>query len=280
LEQKGVLMKEQTKFEHEKVNDFNKNAKNDTAQNEKTSDELNADLMEINQNGEKSVKTNCVSDTQIHDGDSGTKNSAVSTIAKIGVLTALSYILYMFVKFPLPFLFPSFLDIQISDLPALLGGFAMGPIPACAIIVIKCLLKMPFTTTACVGEIGDIIIGIAFVLPAALYYKKHKNKKGAFIGILIGAVSCAVSAVIVNRFILIPFYVTMMFGGNWDILLNMVKPLYPTVTVQNFYAYYLGFGIAPFNILRCVISGGLAFLIYKPLSKALHWEYVRKNKSE
>ncbi|HPG91972.1 MAG TPA: hypothetical protein PK675_01010, partial [Clostridia bacterium] len=106
------------------------------------------------------------------------------------------------------------------------------------------------------------------------------NKKGALIGILIGAATCAISAVVVNRFILIPFYVTIMFGGNWEILLNMVKPLYPAVTVQNFYAYYLGLGIAPFNVLRCVISGGLAFLIYKPLSRALHWEYIKKNERE
>lgn len=71
--------------------------------------------------------------------------TAALTLAKLAILSAISYILYMFVKFPLPMLFPSFLDLQISDLPALIGGFAMGPWYGCIIIVVKCLLKMPFT---------------------------------------------------------------------------------------------------------------------------------------
>ena len=78
------------------------------------------------------------------------KKQAFSTkdLAKIAILSALAYILYMFVKFPLPFIFPAFLDIQFSDLPALIGGFAMGPWAGCLIVVVKCLLKMPFSTTA------------------------------------------------------------------------------------------------------------------------------------
>ena len=63
-------------------------------------------------------------------------------MAVMAVLTAISYILYMFVKFPLPF-FPPWLDVQISDLPALLGGFAINPLASVIIVVVKCLLKMP-----------------------------------------------------------------------------------------------------------------------------------------
>ena len=69
------------------------------------------------------------------------------TLAKVAVLSALSFVLYMWVKFPLPMLFPSFLDIQVSELPALIGGFSMGPLAGCVVIVIKCLIKMPFSTT-------------------------------------------------------------------------------------------------------------------------------------
>lgn len=197
---------------------------------------------------------------------------AASNAAKIAVLTAVSYILYMFVKFPLPFLFPSFLDIQISDLPALLGGFAMGPVSGCLIIVFKCLLKMPFSTTACVGELGDILIGIAFVLPAALIYRFFKNKKGAFWGIILGIAVSAVSALLVNRFLLIPFYLLELYEGNWETFLGMFRILYSEITSETFYAYYLPLAVVPFNILRGAICGGLTFLVYKPLSRALHWE--------
>ena len=123
---------------------------------------------------------------------------SAKNIAKIAVLTAVAYVLYMFVKFPLPMLFPAFLDIQFSDLPALIGGFAMGPWAGCLIVIIKCLLKMPFSSTACVGEIADIIMGVAFVLPAAILYKKAKSKKSAFVGVIIGAVCCVVASVLAN----------------------------------------------------------------------------------
>lgn len=230
-----------------------------------TNDEESKDNLTVND--EESKETSSVTKTAVK----SRKTFAAATVAKIAVLTAISYILYMFVKFPIAVLFPSFLEIQISDLPALLGGFSMGPIAGCAIVVIKCLLKMPFTHTGTVGEIGDIIIGIAFILPASLIYRRHKNKKGAFIGLIFGTISCTIFAVIANRFLLIPFYINI-FPNGWDDLINMVNGLYSGITIDTFYGYYLGFGIVPFNILRCALTGVLTFLVYKPLSKALHWE--------
>ena len=67
------------------------------------------------------------------------KNPRFSTayITKMAILTAISFLLYAFGKFNLPFMFPQFLEIQISELPALLAGFSMGPISACVVIVLK-----------------------------------------------------------------------------------------------------------------------------------------------
>lgn len=199
-----------------------------------------------------------------------TANVTTKNLAKIAILSALSFVLYMWVKFPLPMLFPSFLDVQFSELPALLGGFAMGPIAGCTIVVIKCLIKMPFTSTACVGELSDILLGIAIVLPASLIYKKFKNKKGALIGLLAGVGCNVVMAIFVNWLVLIPAYVQLFFNGNWDILLNIVRPLYADVTLQNFYTYYLFLGVAPFNILRLSVTALLTFLLYKRVSPVLH----------
>ncbi len=190
-------------------------------------------------------------------------------IAIIAVLTAISYVLYMFVKFPMPFIFPSFLDIQFSELPALIGGFALGPISGCIIIVARALLKLPFSGTAGVGELGDMILGIAIVLPASLIYRRNKTMKGALMGLLVGMACCVIAAVIINRFLLIPFYVKAMFNNNWMPLIGMTKSLFPNITPDNFYSYYLPLTVVPFNILRCIISGGLTFLVYKKLSKLI-----------
>ncbi len=195
------------------------------------------------------------------------------SMAVMGILTAISYILYLFVKFPLPFIFPAFLDIQISEMPALLGGFALGPIQGAIIVVVKCLLKMPFSSTACVGELGDIIIGVAFVVPASIIYHLHKSKRNAVLGLVIGSLCSVLAALASNTWLLIPFYANA-FG--MDAIIGMVASLYDGVTTETFMSYYLPLAVVPFNILRTTICALIAYYTYKPLSKALHWEFSKK----
>lgn len=192
------------------------------------------------------------------------------TIVQLAVFTALSYILYMFVKVPLPMMFPSFLEIQISEVPGLLAGFMMGPAYGAVVILIKCILKLPFSHTVGVGELADLLIGLAFVLPAAFIYKRKRTKKGALIGLGAGLAASTAMAVVANGAMLIPFYVNVSFGGNWEILLDMMRGLFPQITVSSFYAYYLPLSVLPFNLLRGILSALVCFLLYKSLEKALN----------
>jgi riboflavin transporter FmnP len=191
-----------------------------------------------------------------------TKNMAI-----IATLSSVSFILYLFVKFPLPFLFPGFLDMQFSDLPALLGGFSLGPSAGAIIIIVKCLLKMPFSSTACVGELADAIIGLANVVPAAIFYKKRKTKKSAILAMIIGTVSAMFFALLANRFILIPFF-KKAYG--MDAILKMVSSIYPNANAQNFYSYYLPLAVLPFNALRCIVCAIITYYTYKPLFKIIN----------
>lgn len=206
------------------------------------------------------------------------KNARFTTayIAKVAILTAISFILYAFAKFPLPFMFPGFLEIQISELPALLAGFSMGPVSACIVIVLKCLFKLAMSHTGNVGELTDILLGISFVLPASVIYQLHKDKKHALIGLAVGSAILTVLSLVVNRFISIPFY-AKLYG--FDAVVGMVSSLYENVTVDNFYTYYLLIGVLPFNILRCIIVSGLTFVLYKRLSKILHWDGSKMKKT-
>lgn len=206
------------------------------------------------------------------------KNARFTTayIAKVAILTAISFILYAFAKFPLPFMFPGFLEIQISELPALLAGFSMGPVSACIVIVLKCLFKLAMSHTGNVGELTDILLGISFVLPASVIYQLHKDKKHALIGLAVGSAILTVLSLVVNRFISIPFY-AKIYG--FDAVVGMVSSLYENVTVDNFYTYYLLIGVLPFNILRCIIVSGLTFVLYKRLSKILHWDGSKMKKT-
>ncbi len=194
------------------------------------------------------------------------KRITSSLIAKIAILSAVGYILYLFVKFPLPF-FPAFLDMQFSDLTGLIGGFMLGPIPGCTIILIKGILKLPFTGTACVGELADVLIGIAFVLPASLLYRKRKTLKRALLGLAVGMACSVVMSMLMNWLVLIPFYLQMMFGGNWEPLLGMCRVLNENISVENFYEIYIFAGVLPFNLLRCTVTSVLTYLVYKPLHR-------------
>lgn len=228
----------------------------------------------------ESVEINAFSKQGIKDTFSKFKNPKFSSayIAKIAILTAVSFLLYAFGKFNLPFMFPQFLEIQISELPALLAGFSMGPVSACIVIVLKCLFKFPMTSTAYVGESTDILLGIALVLPASIIYTLHKDRKHAFIGLCVGGALFSALSVLVNRFISIPFFVQFYFEGNFQVLVEMLTPLYKNMTADTFYTYYLFIGVLPFNLLRCIIVGGLTFVLYKRLSKILHWDGTRMKK--
>ena len=216
------------------------------------------------QNAEKAVQK----ETKSHFFSAG-------NLAVMAILSAISFVLYAFCKFNLPFIFPQFLEIQISDLPALLGGFALGPVAGCIIIVVKCCLKMPMTSTGCVGELADIIVGIAFVLPAALIYKRNKSRKGALIGLLVGMLSAVSVSLLANWLVLIPFY-TKAYG--MEAVVGMMQALYPEITADTLYNYYLPLAVLPFNMLRCLVCAVITYFVYKPLSKALHWEIKHKNK--
>lgn len=197
------------------------------------------------------------------------KYFTASRVSKIAIFSALSFVLYMFPKFPLPMLFPSFLEINFSDIPMLIGGFALGPVSGAIIVFVRYLLKLPFSHTATVGELADLLIGLGFVIPASIYYKKHHNKKGAVISLIIGSICSTVMGILSNWLITIPFYVNAMFKGNWDILLNMCSIL-GNITKENFFKLYLFGAVLPFNLLRCLIAGLLTFVLYKRTSTLIN----------
>ena len=201
-------------------------------------------------------------------------------ITKIAMFTAISFILYMFVKFSLPFMFPSFLEIQFSELPAILGGYCLGPVAGVLIIVFKTLLKFPFTSTAFVGEITDMVLGIAYVLPASIIYCLKKSRKNALIGLGVGVLAASGVAILLNRFVSVPFYVEYFFGGNFEIIVNICRPLYKNVTKDSFYRYYLMAAVLPFNLLRLLLVSTITFIVYKPLAKAMRWEIKLSKKKQ
>lgn len=196
-------------------------------------------------------------------------------MTKIAIFSALSTILYFFPKFPLPFLFPSFLDIQFSNLPAILGSFVLGPIGGSLIIIIRTLIKLPFSSTACVGELADLLIGLATVLTSSIIYKKLKTKKGGIIALCFGILAWVIMAIIANYTFLIDFYAKFYADmGGMDMIISVCQKVLPNINRDNFMFYYILGAVIPFNLLLSTIVSIVTFLVYKRVSVLFKKDFV------
>lgn len=191
-------------------------------------------------------------------------------IVMIALFGALAGVLHIF-KFPLSF-FPNWLEFDFSDIPLFIGTFALGPVSGCIIVVVRQLVKLVSigTENMFVGELANLLVGWAFVIPAGIIYSRLRTKKGALVALCVGAAASVAVAIIANRLILIPFYVNIMFGGSFEPLLGMIRPLFPAITAETFYRYYLWLSVLPFNAVRCLIAGCVCFILYKHISRLLN----------
>lgn len=190
-------------------------------------------------------------------------NFRVRDIAKISLLSAIAFLLMVFVEFPLP-LFPAFLKFDLSDLPALIGGFAMGPVTGIIIEFIKNLLHFFFnSTTGGIGNLANFIVGIGFVVPAAMVYSARRSRKGALIGMAVGTVVMTLLASLANYYILIPLYAKVY---SMDAILNMMAQANKAIVDIKTYIVY---AVIPFNILKAVVVSAITLFIYKKVSPIL-----------
>ena len=186
------------------------------------------------------------------------KTINVRYMTMTAMLSAVAFVL-MFLEFNVPFM-PSFIKMDLSELPALIGAFAMGPASGVIICLIKNLLHLLMSTTGGVGELSNFILGALFVIPAGLMYKKKKGRKSALIGSLIGAVVMAVVSVFSNYFIVYPVYTAFM---PMDTIISMYQAILPSA--DTLLKCLVIFNM-PFTFVKGLINVIIIFLIYKHIS--------------
>ena len=190
------------------------------------------------------------------------RNLAI-TVAIGGLLAAVASLL-RFVEAPLP-IFPAFLKIDFSNIPALLGGFAMGPWVGLAVLLIKNIVYLPFSGTGGIGEIADFIVSASLVLPAAWVYRYNKTFKGALLGMVLGTVAMtALAGPLMNYYVLIPLYSQFM---PIDQILKMAAAANPNI--DSVWTYIL-YAVVPFNLFKSLVVCIVTYMLYKPLSPILH----------
>lgn len=193
---------------------------------------------------------------------------SVKQMSMVAIMSAITVILYYFVKFNLPF-FPPWLDIQVSEIPAMITGFAYGPFAGCMVILVRFVLKLPATITGGVGELADLVLGVVVVGLSSIIYRKNKTLKGAFLGTGVGIFSALVLSCFINWLVLIPAYIYIA-GFPLEALVGMMNSYLPfEVTADNFMLTYIFIGVLPFNLFRFILVFIFTFLLYKSTHRLL-----------
>lgn len=200
---------------------------------------------------------------------SGQGHKQVSPVKRMvicAMMGAIAGILMVF-EFPIPFLAPSFYQLDFSELPALIAAFAMGPVAGVAVEVVKVLLKLLIkgTSTAFVGDLANLVIGCSMVIPASLIYQFRRTRKTAVVSLTVGTAVMTVFGSMFNAVYLLPTF-AVMFQWPLDQIIEMgaaVKPGIHSLTT------FVMLAVAPVNLLKGTAVSVLTLLIYKKISVVL-----------
>ena len=185
----------------------------------------------------------------------------VRMLTMTAVLSAIAFVLAFF-EFPVP-LSPSFARMDLSDLPALIGAFAYGPVSGILIEFVKNALQLLTSSTGGIGELANFIMGSSFVVTAGLIYKFHKTKKTAMLACLIASIIMGVGAAIVNYFILLPVFEVFM---PLDQLIASFGEFIPFIKTKLDVVLFNAF---PFNLLKGIGISIVTMPLYKRLTPTL-----------
>ena len=189
------------------------------------------------------------------------KKVNVRTLAMTAILGAVATVL-MFFSFSIPIILPSFLAMDFSELPALIAAFTMGPVSGVVVCLIKNLVNLPSSGTGGAGELCNFLMGVTFVVPAGLIYQFRKDRVGAVLGSLVGAVVMAVLSMPINLLISYPAY-AVFYNMTTDKVMDMYQAIVPWV--KTLPQALLIFNM-PFTFCKAMCSVIITFVIYKRIS--------------
>ena len=193
------------------------------------------------------------------------KSLTVKNITRIAILATLGAVL-MLIDFPI-FVAPGFYKMDLGDLPCLIGAFAMGPVPALFIQIIKILLKMLFkpTSTAFIGEIAAFIFSSSYCLSASIIYQNNKTKKGAVKALIIGSIVMIIVSVLANYLFIIDAY-SKLYGMPLEAIIGLGQAIFPIINSKLSFVLCC---VLPFNIIKVICVDLLTMLLYKHISPIL-----------
>jgi len=194
------------------------------------------------------------------------KKFSTKDLVTIAILASFSGVLmFQIFQFPVFFAPPDIYKMDFSEIPVLIGAFAISPLAGVVIEAVKIVISLIInggSITFGIGEIANFIIGISFILPASYIYHKNKTQKNAIKGLLTGTLSIIVIGALLNAFVLLPVY-AWAFHINVADLISLGSTV--NSSVDNLFTFIALITI-PFNLLKGVILSIIVLLIYKRVS--------------
>ena len=192
-------------------------------------------------------------------------------LTRIAVLTALSALLFLTLEIPV---IPPMYRLDFSNVPVLLGGFAMGIGPAMIILVLKNVIYVLIKgiDTMGIGNLADLVTTAMYLIPACLIYQREKTRENALKGMILGALCQTAAAVLMNWLVMIPFYQNA-YQLPMEAIIGFAAKVLPFVKTESGF-YFLA--CAPFNLLKAAVVSLITFVIYKPLSPFLKGKLFTK----
>lgn len=193
------------------------------------------------------------------------KNTKIQLICKCAMMSALAAIVMLF-EFAVP-LVPPFYELDFSEVIILLTGFALGPMAAVITEALKIVLNLLLngTNTMGVGEFANFMMGLALVLPATIYYQRHKTKKDALIGMIIGTIVLCIVSAFLNYFVMLPAYAYFL-NIPMEGLIQSATAV--NGNINNLFTLII-LAVVPFNFLKGVLTSLIVLLTYKKVSHIL-----------
>ncbi|BBN98422.1 ECF transporter S component [Sporolactobacillus terrae] len=189
-------------------------------------------------------------------------NTSLKKMVLISLLSALGFLI-MLIAFPIP-LFPVFLTMDFSDLPALIGAIILGPGAGIAIEAIKNILHVLLTgslTVVPVGEFANFAAGTIFILVTWGFYRRKRTALSLLFGMITATLTMTVIMAVINYYFIFPSY-ALFLGYSIDAMVGMSqsanRSIHSLLTL-------IVYGVMPFNLLK----GAALTLIMIPVSARL-----------
>lgn len=169
-------------------------------------------------------------------------------ITRVGAFAAIAFVLQVIGSMT-QIKVAGFLEVEFSDLPAMIIAFALGPWAGVLVELIKNVLHSAMTSTGFVGEFANFAVNGIFVFVCGSVYRRKKTKKNAAFSLVCATVALAAAGVAVNTYVMLPLY---MPSADFSERLRLAL-----------------LTIAPFNLCRGAVLSAIVMPVYKRISELI-----------